>query len=167
MRRRKFALTSVLPVTTLARDVAEVRRTQGTGAVMAKARSSLKFLKYADNVETFHAGDAVFRAGEPGTRMYIVKAGTVDLRLQDRTLETLAAGDVLGEMALLDNEPRSATAVAITDCQLVPINAERFQYLVRQTPYFAIEVLQIMARRLRRMDRALQSSSDSSATPDS
>jgi len=120
---------------------------------MGKPRSSLKFLKYADDVETYHAGDVIFREGDPGTVMYVVKAGKVDLRILDKTVETLEANSVLGEMALLDKEARSATAVALTDCQLVPINAEKFLYLVGETPYFALEVMQIMAQRLRRMDR--------------
>ena len=90
---------------------------------MSKPRTSLKFLKYADKVETYHAGDVIFREGEPGNVMYVVKAGTVDLRILDQTVETLEANSVLGEMALLDKEARSATAVAVTDCQLVPINA--------------------------------------------
>jgi len=126
---------------------------------MGKARSSLKFLKYADKVETYHAGDVIFREGDPGTVMYVVKAGKVDLRILDKTLETLEASSVLGEMALLDKEARSATAVAVTDCQLVPINAEKFLYLVAETPYFALEVMQIMAQRLRRMNREAESAS--------
>ena len=126
---------------------------------MSKPRTSLKFLKYADDVETFHAGDVIFREGETGKVMYVIKAGTVELRIMDRAVETLEANEILGEMAILDNETRSATAVAATDCQLVPINSEKFLYLVRETPYFALEVMQIMAGRLRRMNREQQSTS--------
>jgi len=126
---------------------------------MGKPRTSLKFLKYADTVETFHAGDVIFREGETGRIMYVIKAGTVELRIMDRPVETLEANEILGEMALLDSETRSATAVAVTDCQLVPINSEKFLYLVRETPYFAVEVMQIMAGRLRRMNRETQSTS--------
>ena len=115
-------------------------------------RSSLKFLKYANDVETYHAGDVIFQEGDPGKVMYVVKAGVVDLRILDQTVETVEANSVLGEMALLDNDVRSATAVAASDCQLVPITAEKFLFLVRQTPYFALEVMQIMAQRLRRMN---------------
>ena len=77
---------------------------------MGKARTSLKFLKYADNVETYHAGDVIFREGDPGKVMYVVKAGRVDLRILDKTVETLEANSVLGEMALLEEIPRTATA---------------------------------------------------------
>jgi CRP/FNR family transcriptional regulator, cyclic AMP receptor protein len=120
---------------------------------MANRRTSLKFLKYADEFDTYHAGDVIFTEGDKGDKMFVVKAGNVDLRVVGQTIETLESGDILGEMAMLDNEPRSATAVAATDCQIVPIDQTKFQFLVKETPYFAIEVMQIMARRLRRMNR--------------
>jgi CRP-like cAMP-binding protein len=126
---------------------------------MRKPRTSLKLLKYMEPVETYRAGEVVFREGEHGKTMYLVKAGNVDLRILERTVETLEAGDILGEMALLDNEARSATAVAATDCQLVVIDNDKFLYLVRETPFFALEVMQIMAARLRRMNREKESSS--------
>ncbi|HEY3322769.1 MAG TPA: cyclic nucleotide-binding domain-containing protein [Planctomycetota bacterium] len=120
---------------------------------MPKQRSSLKFLKYADTFKTYRANDVIFHEGEQGDMMYVVKAGTVELRVLGRVVETLEAGEMLGEMALVDNEARSASAIAITDCQLVPIDREKFQFLIRETPYVAIEVMQIMARRLRRMNQ--------------
>ena len=54
-----------------------------------------------------------------------------------------------GEMALIDLEARSATAVAKTDCSLVPINEKRFLYMVEETPFFAITVMRVLSRRLR------------------
>lgn len=120
---------------------------------MSNKRTSLKFLKYADQFDTYHAGDVIFKEGDPGDRMFVVKAGNVELRVVGQTVETLEPGDILGEMALLDSEPRSATAVAATDCQIVPLDLQKFQFLIRETPYFAVEVMQIMARRLRRMNR--------------
>ena len=86
--------------------------------------------------------------------MYIVKEGEVDILVHGKTVETVGPGEILGEMALIDQNPRSATAVARTDCQLVPIDEKRFTFLVQQTPYFSIEVMRIMARRLRQMDAA-------------
>lgn len=84
--------------------------------------------------------------------MYIVKEGEVDVLVRGKTMESVGPGEFLGEMALIDKHPRSATAVAKTDCQLVPVDEKRFTFLVQQTPYFAIEVMRIMARRLRQMD---------------
>ncbi|HYG77204.1 MAG TPA: cyclic nucleotide-binding domain-containing protein [Planctomycetota bacterium] len=119
---------------------------------MPGRRTSLKFLKYDDKFVTYHAGDVIFKEGDKGEHMFVVKAGNVDLKVHGKTVETLEPGQILGEMALLDHETRSASAIAATDCQLVPIDGKRFQYLIGETPYFAIEVMQIMARRLRHMN---------------
>ena len=59
---------------------------------------------------------------------------------------------MLGEMALIDNSPRSATVKAKTDCTLAVINQKRFMTLIQQTPYFAIQVMSVLADRLRRCD---------------
>jgi CRP-like cAMP-binding protein len=53
-------------------------------------------------------------------------------------------------MALIEREPRTATAVARTECQVVPIDEKRFRFLVQQTPMFALEVLRVMSSRLRK-----------------
>ena len=55
--------------------------------IMAKKRSSLKFLKYADTFQTYRAGDVIFREGDKGDLMYVVKAGNVDLQVLGRTVE--------------------------------------------------------------------------------
>jgi CRP/FNR family cyclic AMP-dependent transcriptional regulator len=97
----------------------------------------------------FDAGQVVFKAGEPGTVMYIVRTGSVELRAGERVLETVQRGGLLGEMALIDPAPRSATAVAGPDCTLVGVDEATFHALVRQVPGFALEVMRVMARRLR------------------
>jgi len=120
---------------------------------MPKHKTSLKLLKYDDKFDSFNKGDVVFHEGDEGSSMYVIKAGQVELRVAGVIIDTLEPGDIMGEMALLDGERRSATALCRTETQLVPIDKERFQFMVRQTPYFAIEVMQIMAERLRRMNR--------------
>ena len=65
-------------------------------------------------------------------------------------LETVGEGAIFGEMAVIDREPRSATAVAETDCELVAVDKRRFWFLVQETPYFAEIVMRVMADRLRR-----------------
>ena len=59
------------------------------------------------------------------------------------------ANSIFGEMALIDDAPRSATAVAVTDVELVPVSEKQFLFLVSQTPFFAIKVMRVLARRLR------------------
>jgi CRP/FNR family cyclic AMP-dependent transcriptional regulator len=81
--------------------------------------------------------------------MYVILEGQVDIQASGKVLETIHSGGIFGELALVDNEPRSAEAVAKTDCKLVPINKKRFGFLVTETPFFALEVMKVMANRLR------------------
>jgi len=102
------------------------------------------------------AGETIFNEGDTGGQaMYVVVEGEMDLLVKGRLVEQLGPGGVLGEMALLDAVPRSATAVARTACRLVEINEKRFKFLVQQTPNFALQMMRVIAGRLRRMDDRL------------
>jgi CRP-like cAMP-binding protein len=98
----------------------------------------------------FAAGQFVFKAGDPGETMYIVTEGEVDILGESATLETAGPGSIVGELALIDDEPRSASVVAKTDCRLVAIDRRRFVYMVQETPLFALSVMKILADRLRK-----------------
>jgi CRP/FNR family cyclic AMP-dependent transcriptional regulator len=97
----------------------------------------------------FKAGDVIFKQGDPAHELFIIQNGEVEIRLGDRVLETLSQYGIFGEMALIDGAPRSATAVAVTDAKLVPVGEKQFLFLVSNTPHFALNMLRIMARRLR------------------
>ena len=58
-------------------------------------------------------------------------------------------------MALIDNAPRSATAIAADDTKLVPVSEKQFLFLISNTPYFALNVMRVMARRLRAANTSL------------
>jgi CRP/FNR family cyclic AMP-dependent transcriptional regulator len=85
--------------------------------------------------------------------MYAIQEGEVEIRLHDKVVEIVEPGGILGELALIDNRPRAATAIARTDCKIVPIDENSFAYMVQETPHFAIHVMEVMAERLRYMDR--------------
>lgn len=104
----------------------------------------------------FIAGETIFRQGDPRTFMFVVNEGEVEIRIGEKVIEVVEAGGIFGEMAMIDGEPRTATAVARTECKLVPIDQRRFQFLVQQTPYFAIEVMRVLAGRLRRVDQLIE-----------
>jgi CRP-like cAMP-binding protein len=99
------------------------------------------------------AGSVIFERGENGTSMYILTGGTVDLTLGDDVMFTVQAPGLFGEMALIDYEPRSLTAVAHDDVDVVEIPERRFWVLVHETPRFAQLVMRVMADRLRRASR--------------
>ncbi|MGC1449568.1 MAG: cyclic nucleotide-binding domain-containing protein [Candidatus Sulfotelmatobacter sp.] len=98
----------------------------------------------------YSTGQTVFKAGEQGTEMYIVVAGEVEIFDGPILLETAGEGSIVGELALIDDEPRSASAVAKTDCRLVAVDRKRFQYMVQETPLFALSVMKVLADRLRK-----------------
>jgi len=114
--------------------------------------ATISLFRNATDFESFPAGQVIFQEGQSGDVMYAVTEGEVDIRIHDKVIETVGPGGILGEMALIDTKPRSATAIARTDCKLVPINEKRFAFLVQQTPHFAVQVMRVMADRLRRMD---------------
>lgn len=110
----------------------------------------IDLFKNADDGQPYPAGATIFAEGDdPGGVMYVVQEGEVDILVRGEPIDTLGAGDFLGEIGLVAKKPRGATAVAKTDCRLVPIDQARFNLLVRQTPYFALEVMQTIAERLR------------------
>jgi CRP-like cAMP-binding protein len=104
-----------------------------------------------NNIEThfFKAGSTIFREGDAADALFVIKSGQVRIQLGNRTLTELAAEDIFGEMALIDSEPRSATALAVTDVELVAVTEKQFLFLVSQTPYFALKVMRVLAQRLR------------------
>jgi CRP/FNR family transcriptional regulator, cyclic AMP receptor protein len=104
-----------------------------------------------NGVETWRvrAGGVIFREGEQADELFVIKSGYVCIQIGNRMVAELTADDIFGEMALIDSEPRSATAVAITDVELVPITENQFLFLVGQTPYFALKVMRTLAQRLR------------------
>jgi CRP-like cAMP-binding protein len=110
----------------------------------------IELFSRADDWVGFAVGKTVFREGEPGEFMYVVVEGEVEIAAAGRVLEVAGPGSIIGELALIDHAPRSATAIARTAARLVPVDAKRFQFMVQQTPFFALQVMSIMAERLRR-----------------
>ncbi len=103
-----------------------------------------------ETYQSFRQGQTIFQEGDPGDRLYIVAEGQVDIVTDGQLLETVNSGGILGEMALIDDKPRSATAIARTDCMLAPVSRQHFLTLVERTPLFALQVMRVMAERLRR-----------------
>jgi CRP/FNR family transcriptional regulator, cyclic AMP receptor protein len=99
---------------------------------------------------TYKPGETIFSQGDDGDRMYVIRTGEVEIERDGKIVETLSAGDVFGEMALIDGSPRAATARAKTVCELAPISEKAFVFMVHETPFFALTVMRTLAERLRR-----------------
>ena len=111
--------------------------------------------QHSPNVISLAAGTILFQEGALAEVMYVLLEGTVDVVVGGTVVESAQAGTVLGEMAVIDGSPRSATAISRTPCRLVSITAAQFDVLVHETPDFARFVMQVLSGRLRRMNQRL------------
>ena len=115
----------------------------------------LEMFAVEENPRVCQAGETVFQAFDMGAEMYVVLEGEVELTIGSRVVETLGPGEPFGEMALIDQAPRTATAIAKTPCKLAVITEKRFLFMVQTTPHFALQIMKVMADRLRKMNARL------------
>lgn len=114
------------------------------------------FQKESEKPRQFIPGEIIFEEGQMGELMYGISEGEVELCLNGKVLETIKAGDIFGEGALVHNPGvRATTAIAKTHCTLVFIDQKRFLFALQNTPMFAVEVIKSLSDRLRRLKRAL------------
>lgn len=112
-------------------------------------------------VRAFAAGEIIFHRGDPGQVMYIVRQGKVKISLtspdgQEVSLALLGPGECFGELALLDGQPRSADAAALETVDAYWLRRDDFISTVMHHPLIAVQVMQVLARRLRQTDEMVQ-----------
>jgi CRP/FNR family transcriptional regulator, cyclic AMP receptor protein len=112
--------------------------------------TEINVFRNAADAESLEAGATLFREGDPGDVMYAVAEGSIELIVDGTVVENVGPGGILGELALIDAAPRSATAIAATATRIVRVDHPRFNYLVHEHPTFALQVMTVMAERLRR-----------------
>jgi len=117
----------------------------------------------------FSAGEIIFREGDLGTEMYIISEGKVEILNRmgedDRVLAVLEKGDFFGEMSVLEDLPRAATARALTDSRLLQINGSTFDQMLQSNPEIAVRMMRKLSRRLRETDELLKTSFGSRVSP--
>lgn len=101
---------------------------------------------------SLRASELLFDIGDPADEMYVIISGSIHIKINDVIVDTVGAGGIIGEMALLDHAPRSARAEAAEDSEIAAVDERSFLLVITQTPYFAIEVMRTMAHRLRAMN---------------
>lgn len=114
-----------------------------------------ELFRHETDLQELPAGQALFKEGEKGDLMYVLMSGTAEINVHGRVVETAAAGAIFGEMAMIEDHTRSATVVAKSDCKVFPVERKRFNFLIQQTPNFALYVMRVMADRLRVTDSLL------------
>jgi CRP/FNR family cyclic AMP-dependent transcriptional regulator len=102
----------------------------------------------------FAKGNTIFKEGEQADGFFVVVRGKVEIRSGNRSFETVDQNGIFGEMALIDDSPRSATVVALTDATAALIQEQQFLFMVEHTPFFALRVMRVLANRLRRQNKA-------------
>jgi len=108
----------------------------------------LEVFKDSEDLVEFPAEAVIFTEGIEGTYMYVVMKGEVIISLHDKVLATALPGEIVGEMALINSEIRSATVTAKTDCVLALIDQGSFESLIRHVPEFTQHVMKVLADRL-------------------
>ena len=108
----------------------------------------------------YPAGAVLFREGEPGFEMFAIHSGRVQLtkrmKERDAVLATLGPGDFFGEMAILNNRPRSATAVIALDAWLLVIDARTFEAMIRARAEIAVRMIKTLAARLEQANQQIE-----------
>src|SRR5262249_56522027 len=104
-------------------------------------------------------GEVIFREGDLSHELYVIVAGKVEI-VQQRadgplTLVTLAVGDFFGDIALVGDRPRSASAVAVEPTVLLTLSPEHFRQIVLEDPAISFEIFRALSARIRRVDEAL------------
>jgi DNA-binding CsgD family transcriptional regulator/signal-transduction protein with cAMP-binding, CBS, and nucleotidyltransferase domain len=115
---------------------------------------TISSLKVPAKIREYRKSEVIFEEGSTGVEMYIVYSGKVRLSTKEPgreiTLATIGSGEFFGEMAVIDSAFRTATAIADEDnTKLVIINQKKFREIVRDTPEFAMTIMQHLCRRLR------------------
>jgi CRP/FNR family transcriptional regulator, cyclic AMP receptor protein len=125
-----------------------------------KADERLEFAGVVD-CRRLEAGETLFRAGEPGESLFVVRSGEVELYIKDTAgqkieLTVAGTGEVFGELALLDQGARTATAVALTESELLELDREDLLLLFQKTPKAALRLLASMGHMTRKADELLR-----------
>ena len=110
------------------------------------------FERLGARVRHFDAGEKVFLAEDTAAIMYVVRSGRIDVVTYGTVLENVRAGGMVGEMALIDDCPRSAAAIAAEATEAYAIDKALFRTLIRDDPDFAFAVMRQLAARIRRMN---------------
>jgi len=108
-----------------------------------------RYFKNSKNIVELPAGETLFAQGDTGDTMYAILEGEIDIVVDGTTVDHVATGRLVGETAIIESAPRSATVVAVTPCRLAAVDRSHFLFMVHEAPTFALDVMREMAERLR------------------
>ncbi len=108
----------------------------------------LEIFKDSEDLVEFPAGTVIIKEGDEGNHMYVVLQGELVISLKNKVLASSLPGEIVGEMALINSDIRSATVTAKTDCRLALIDQASFRSLLQYVPEFSQHVMSVLANRL-------------------
>lgn len=112
----------------------------------------LRVIGLMGEVSTLGPGERLAEKGDPGDAAYVIIAGEVDIRIPgpagEVSVATLGPGEIVGEMAVLTDRPRSASVVALTEVSVLRLDRPTLMSLLREFPDVAIEMIRVLAHRL-------------------
>jgi CRP-like cAMP-binding protein len=113
------------------------------------------FARKAGTSIDFPAGSVVFNKSDPGSTMYVVQSGVIEMVIGEKVIEVCGANEAIGFMSMIDGAPRSSTARVKEACELSVIDQRKFRFMVDEVPNFALYIMAAMARRIRGMGQAM------------
>jgi CRP/FNR family cyclic AMP-dependent transcriptional regulator len=117
--------------------------------------TEINIFRSSADTHPVEAGEILFSEGDLGTEMFAVIEGEIELTRHGSVIEVVGPGGILGELALIDTAPRSAAARARTSARVVRVDQRQFTFLVHEHPTFALQVMAVMAERLRKTNETL------------
>jgi CRP-like cAMP-binding protein len=111
--------------------------------------AELSMFRHARVTRDLEPGEVLFLEGDPGDVMFAVVEGQIELTRGGTVIANVTAGGIVGELALIDSAPRSASATALASTRVAPVDHKYFTFLVQEHPTFALQVMTVMAERLR------------------
>lgn len=132
----------------------KVAKLRGHALFSGLEASVLERLSACATIRKVKSGTTIFSKEDPGTGLFAISAGVVKIRVpspdgREAVLNLVYEGEIFGEIALLDGQPRTADAVAMTDCELIVIDRRDFLTLVRDEPRIALGMITLLCARLR------------------
>jgi CRP-like cAMP-binding protein len=108
-----------------------------------------KYFRNSTNITELGAGETLFSQGDTGETMYAILEGELEIQVDGTAVDRVSRGRLLGETAIIESAPRSATVVALVPTRLAVVDRSRFLFMVHEAPTFALDVMREMAERLR------------------
>ena len=131
----------------------QIQNLQKVSLFSGCSKRELQHIAKAGDVITMTDGTTIVDQGQMGREAFVILSGSVLVRRGGRKITTLAEGDVVGELSLLDHGPRTASAICVGDCTLFVLDQRHFRQVLEEQPQISFKLLGTLAGHIRNLDR--------------